>query len=115
MAETDFAALGRRALDTMSPEQRSARAKLAVTARWQRARGQDADIDRKHRLHAALDKLFNIADGDPALMDKLAKALDNGSLVRALSRLYAAPPDRATRLHAALDKVLDSRRRRGGR
>jgi hypothetical protein len=97
------------------PEFRRERARIAVTARWQRARGEDAEVDRKRRLHAMLDKLFDMADGDQALMDKLAKSLDNGSLVRALIRLNAAPPDRAARLHAALDKVLDSRRRRGGR
>jgi hypothetical protein len=100
----DFAAMGKRALDTMSPEARARRARLAADARWKRLRGEDAITDRSHRMHSALDRLIDMAGDDTKLQDKIEKALDSGNLLRAL--------DRQARLHQALDTVLDSRERR---
>jgi hypothetical protein len=75
--QTDFSALGKRALDTMSPEARTRRARLAVSARWQRARGEDADVDRKKRIHEALDRVLDILEGGRApTARELAKMRD---------------------------------------
>jgi hypothetical protein len=77
---------GKAAAAAMTPEERTERARAAVQARWQRARGEDADVDRRQRLHAALDKLCEKAAGDPKLQAKLERAMDTGDLVQMLEQ-----------------------------
>jgi len=77
---------GKAAAAAMTPEERTERARAAVQARWQRARGEDADVDRRQRLHAALFEIAfsrcHVADDDPEALRFIRGAFDHSNEAR---------------------------------